>query len=272
MIRFLLIVLLTLPALGASAVNGVSGATKVNGITASKVNGVALSSLTNGLLVSLPLNEASGNAVDAGTQGWDFTQQGTVGAGSGGTANSRGTYSSANYFDRAESTFNNLNTGAYTVAGWFYLNAASSVQVVAGHSPNTGTGEGVFILYCDVTGFSPTATPTFAVRNETSGDCINVSVSGSPPSTGAWHLLIGSFNSATGEATCQMDNGTVATGTITGTPGTPASGSLRVGGLNYPAVPYPVNGYLGKVKIWNRVITTAERTQLWNGGTFSSAP
>ena len=229
------------------------------------------SSLTNGLLVSLPLNEASGNAIDAGTQGWNFTQQGSVGAGSGGTANSRGTYSSANYFDRAETTFNNLNTGDYTVAGWVYLNATSAVQALAGHSPNSG-GHGVFIFYADTSGFGAGLPPAFGIRNSTGTDCGNASAGGSTLTTGTWHLLIGTFKNSTREITCQADNGTIGTATATGTLGQPVSGALRVGGLNFPAVPYPLNGYIGKFKIWNRVITTAERTQLWNGGTFSSAP
>jgi hypothetical protein len=92
------------------------------------------------------LNESSGNAINsrAGAT-FDLTQVGTVPSTAGKLGNSRGVYSSSNYFvwNSGGSSATVYDTVLFAVEGWFKGTAAAGIQSIiakCNNIPNTGWG------------------------------------------------------------------------------------------------------------------------------------
>lgn len=84
-------------------------------------------------------------------------------------------------------------------------------------------------------------------------------------SVATWHLVVGLFDGSNSLIGISVDNSAVDT--------TAWDGSMFSSGVNVTALciannfaSYELLGDLDEVAMWNRVITTAEIAQLWNGG------
>ncbi len=110
--------------------------------TARRASAVSLDLLSN-LILSLDLEEASGNAIDSSGNGYDFADTNTVGQTTGATAgyNSRQfTAASSEYFTRAHSTTElTIGDNEWAAHLWVYANSATAGAVVFGKSGNSNT-------------------------------------------------------------------------------------------------------------------------------------
>jgi hypothetical protein len=86
---------------------------------------------------------------------------------------------------------------------------------------------------------------------------------------GSWHLVLFWYDSSDGSVNASINNGTVTT--LTGATGniersTPLTVGYRLAG------PLTYDGLIDEIGIWDRVLTPAERTQLYNGGAGITYP
>jgi len=90
------------------------------------------------------------------------------------------------------------------------------------------------------------------------------------PSTGVWYFLYAYFDATAGQCGISINNGTIDTGTVTGTPNTQTA-SLNIGRWGYTGgFPFYLDGKLDEIGIWNRNLTTDELTWLYNAGSGRS--
>jgi hypothetical protein len=86
---------------------------------------------------------------------------------------------------------------------------------------------------------------------------------------GSWHLVLFWYDSSDGSVNASINNGTVTT--LTGATGNiERSTPLTVGYRLEASLTY--DGLIDEIGIWDRVLTPAERTQLYNGGAGITYP
>jgi hypothetical protein len=86
---------------------------------------------------------------------------------------------------------------------------------------------------------------------------------------GSWHLVLFWYDSSDGSVNASINNGTVTTlGRATGNTEkpTPLTVGYRLEG------PLTYDGLIDEIGIWGRVLTPAERTQIYNGGAGITYP
>jgi Concanavalin A-like lectin/glucanases superfamily len=221
--------------------------------------------ITTGLVAYYPLNESSGNALDASGNSRTMTQSGTVGAGSGATANSRGPYTTSNYFSRTDSAFE-LNNSDWTVCGWVNPSSLAATSIMFSNNSSSG---GINVSY-EIEIISSGAFQTILYNTSLSSF---IATTANTASTSTWAFFCATYNSATKAITVQLNGGTVATTTLTGTVFQPSGKPTSIGLQGYSGFEFPTNGYLGKLRVYSsRVLDSTGINYLYNGGTFSTAP
>lgn len=76
----------------------------------------------------LHMNEASGNAIDSSSNGYDFTDNNTVGSGAGQLGDGRDfEFSNSEYFSLADNANISLSDSNVTIQSWFKLESVSNV-------------------------------------------------------------------------------------------------------------------------------------------------
>jgi hypothetical protein len=214
--------------------------------------------LTDSLISYWALDEASGSRVDShGTN--DLTDNNTVGS-TTGILSTAGDFVAANneYLSHASNSDLVVGDEDFTLMAWIYVTATfGGVQrrIVSKRSANNN---------CDYDLSASAATdcsPVFEIRNSAGS---GVSLTYTPAlAFDAWHLIFAWHDSVNDLIYVQADNGTpdsAATGGIV--PG--GSGEFRIGQL--AQVSRPWDDLIDEVGFWKRVLTSDERTELWNGG------
>jgi Concanavalin A-like lectin/glucanases superfamily len=230
-------------------------------------SGSSIPDITTGLVAYYPLNESNGNALDASGNSRTMTQSGTVGAGSGATANARGPYTTSDYFSRTDSALNLNNLGDWTICGWFYFASAPTFNQLVTQRQSSNT-EWNFALQVYSGG---SASGYYGSVYNTVGSAADVEAPGTLISSGAWHFVITKFTQATGLVEASIDAGSYASGLL----GAPAQTTLIptvIGKWEHNATSAG-NAYLGKIRFYSgRLLDPAAINYLYNGGTFSTAP
>ena len=220
-------------------------------------------SLLTGLISAWELNEASGNALDSHGSN-TLTDNNTVGSGTGlvyGTARDFEA-TDGEYLSRASNA--SLQTGDidFSLGACVKFGSKGATRVVLGKWPATGSFE--YLLYYD----SGADRFSFAVSSTGSGNpgefaAVAANNLGAP-SVGVWYHLV-----AWHDATANQ----IGIAVNAGTPNTTAhSGGVRAGtaplnvGRNDDGDTNFWDGLIGPVRIWKRVLTSQERTDLYNGG------
>jgi len=104
------------------------------------------------------------------------------------------------------------------------------------------------------------AAPTLAGANSTAAPALNT-----------WTHLLGTYDASTGKMTLYVNG--VAQGTATDTTPIASTGALAIGrGYAAGAAAQYFNGSISKAQVYNRVLTAAEASSLYSGGTAGSAP
>lgn len=216
---------------------------------------------TNLPILYLPLNEASGNAI--ATYGPTFQEQGTVGALSPG----RGTYSTVNYFDHSDGFAHNLASNSFTVTAWvkstyFYTNSSAFGPVVISSGTSTNFN------FCFTGPYNDGASDidvTLSLLGSTN-EFVGIGIGGVITNVNSWNFIVGQFNQPALTAAVFVNMTDSVTNSIAVQPQTPSNQTFAVGASVSSTNAVPFNGYIQHLRLYPRLLSLTELTNLYNGG------
>jgi hypothetical protein len=207
--------------------------------------------LTDSLVAYWSLDEASGTRVDATGRGNDLSEVGSPGSTTGKISNAVDT-SSGNYLSRASTS--DLVTGDidFTCSAWVWFDAVSPDSDIVNKWATGGFEYTLaldsvatkFRFYVEPSGFHSITATTFGVVT-----------------TGTWYFVVW-WHDAAGNTLniCVNDGGVDTVAHTTGV--TTATAAFVIGRSAFGSH----DGRVDEVGLWKRVLTSGERTQLYNAG------
>lgn len=215
--------------------------------------------LTDNLISYWELGEASGGAVDSHGAN-TLADNNTVGSASGvgGSGTARDFNAAANeFFSKADNA--DLSTGDidFTVAGWVYVNATGSTRGVLGKW-DSGGSDLEYELHFNGT-FNAMH---FAVRDAANSASQYV-ISSVTLSATTWYHVVAWHDAAGNQLGVTVNAGSADTQAH--------PGGVRDGTAAFQLGKYDVDGCHGRLQgwgLWKRVLTSGERTTLYNGGAY----
>lgn len=239
-----------------------SGSLETSNVTVSgSGNVVTGSTLLTGLLAWYSMGEASGNALDSHTGGYTLTQSGTVGSTTGKVGNARS-------FNGSASNHLSSSNSVFQFSATFY--GALWVRITG----STGNNQNVLGRW-----LFNTNNRSYQLTFTTSNTIVWVLSSNGTSSTAASTSLTVSetafiefyYDSVAGQIGIAKNGAAFTT--------TAFAGGLFVGSANFYVGRYqdstsnsPLNGWLDELALWNRILTTDERTELYNSGAGRGYP
>lgn len=209
------------------------------------------SPLLNGLISHWKLNESSGTRADS-HGGLDLGDINTVGQAAGKLGNSAsfiaGNEEALSVGDTPDHSMGDID---FTIALWVWFDAISST----GLAGKWATDSLEYLAYCDGTN----------LRFLVSDDGVStVSVTNSQSlSTGTWYFFVAWHDASANTINLSVNNNTPASAAHS--TGVYAGNASFYLGRNEEGLTY-LSGRLDSVSIWKRLLTAAERTQLYNSG------
>jgi len=156
--------------------------------------------------------------------------------------------------------FMHQNGATFTVLSWYKVDAFTAGTNLIGTEQVSGSESGfLFALRHDDRKWD-------IFIGQTNSDLIDFSNSVQTPNDTDWHMLMVQYNDATGTVSVSIDNGTVATSTGHNLTNTSNQTNYFIMGAD-GALNGSWNGDIDETSIWNRVLTTAEITTIYNSGT-----
>ena len=218
------------------------------------------STLNTGLTAYWKLDENSGTRVDSGSNGQDLTDNNTVLFGTGKISNAADfEYDNDEYLNRADSATLSLSTDTdFTLALWFKSEGEAAFQ---GDLISKCTDNGNEAAEYRVLAYDSLGNIGFIVGNGSTGAALT---SGTAPSSGTWYFVVAWHSSTDNKLYLQINNGTPAEAAWSG--GTQDSGSAFVMGARAYNTGFAYDGLIDEVGFWKRVLTSDERTELYNSG------
>ena len=249
----LLLLLLVLPAQALSDFSSVQFlANLVEPTTTS-------STLTDGLQVYYRLEEASGTRDDV-QEAMDLSDINTVTQAAGKLGNAA-SYDVANIERLDGGTGSPVNFSGnqdFTLAAWVYVSSTASDRVIASKDSSAGF-RGYSMHYSN----SPDRFRFIVSNDGTATTALDADNLGAV-STGTWYYVVAWHDADADTINIQVDDGTAdSTAHSTGV-NNPSGIKFTVGGIHNAG---NYHGRIDEVGVWNRVLTSAERTELYNSGT-----
>ncbi len=208
--------------------------------------------LADNLIAAWELDEASGNAIDSHGSN-DLTDTNTVGAGTGLVYGSARDFESGSseYFALADNA--DLSTGDidYTFEVWLKLESSITCTVLAKR-------EGYEYGIRNVPGSGGIRFTHGTNEINTLFDTLGALSTGTWYQVFAWHDATNNLNGIT------VNNGTPITSSDAGAAAADGGGAFNLG--RDPVFGEPFDGLIGPVRFWKRVVTSDERTELYNAG------
>lgn len=217
--------------------------------------------LSDNLLVYYELEEASGTRTDSvGSQ--DATDNNTVTQSTGIQGNCASFASSSNeYLDSAFDPGTSIGTGDFSISLWFKTNTQNSRRSFISFS--TGTDFNDFF----VVGARRNTDSSNAIeaiwREGSAGQTNQTLGSGGTYQDDNWHHVIVTRTGTT--ATFRIDD-SVQTSSTNAEFGCPFGSACTIGALAGSSLVDYMDGEIDEVGIWDRVLTGAEITELYNSG------
>jgi hypothetical protein len=215
---------------------------------------VSGSTLDNDLIAYWPLDEASGNAIDAHGSN-DLTDVSSVGSAAGKVGNARDfEVGTGNYFEGADNADLSISSDqAFTIQAWVNLESkADSMGIV---SKTTAGSE--YLLYYDLG-----ADRFYFFIWDGSGTATSVEASSlGSPSTATWYHIVAGHDPDNNKIFIRVNAGTQnETATSTGT--RDLDSAFRIGQW----ITFAWDGLIDEVGFWKRVLTSDEIADLYNSG------
>lgn len=238
------------------ALSGLSGISAIN---------AAASSLIASLVAYWRLGEASGARVDL-VSAMSLTDNNTVTQATGKVGDAaQFTAANSEWLSIADNTTLSSGNIDFTIACWVYLDSKPSLCGIVGKWTITGNQQEYLISYVGGGTDRFFFVASSAGNNQTNRQASTFGA----PSTGTWYLIVAWHDAAADTVNIQINNGTVdtTTGYTGGLFDSTAEFTVgRYNGTNY------WDGRIDEVGIWKRVLTTNERTLLYNGGAGRTWP
>jgi hypothetical protein len=223
----------------------------------------------NGLLGNLvaywPGDEASGDLLDAHTNGLDLADAATVTSAAGKVYATGRQYTAANseYHWRASETLLQMGDNDFTIATWVYLTDKLASRLLV--SKEIASAREYSLLYLSTADvfrvlFGDGSTSLIVARNATSFGS---------PSVATWHLIVAWHDSVKNIGAIQVNDGAVDSSPTIGA-GATTSTAFHIGSGPVPSLYH--NGRLGPTAMWKSagseggVLTAKQRSALWNRG------
>jgi len=221
-------------------------------------------SLLTDLISHWKLDEASGNATDSHGTNTLTETDGTIASATGKVGNARDFEAGdTEYFTIADNA--SLSTGDidFTWAGW--VNAESlptnnnSFYIASKHGTSGNFEYGVLIdNAANVIRFK------FNVSNNGTAIVEATANNLGTPSTATWYFVVAWHDASANTINIQVNNGTADSASHT-TGVRDGNGGYSIGAFGAGPSAY-FDGLIDSVSFWKRVLTSAERTQLYNAG------
>lgn len=233
----------------------VSSTDSAGGVAVQKTIAITV---TSSLLVSLIAYWKMENVNDSHTNGYTLTNNNTATFVTGKANNCVNIVrASSQYLSIASNS--NLQCGDvdWTWAGWAKVAASVDQYVV---SKDAAGSREYSIVYRPGTG---------KITLSLNADAITVA---DTVSTGTWFFFVCWHDAANDLIGMQVNNGTAVTASTGGA--VPATGStvLQFGRRPYVGFPDNLDGSIDEIAMWKRLLTTNEKTQLYNSGTGVTYP
>ncbi len=238
---------------GAAGGTGAQGLIVINYIPSTGFTVDTNGTLATNLVAYWKMNETSGNRSDSkGSSTLTDTNTVTFNPGKQGNA---AQFTAANNEDLIVSDNAATSTGNidFSMAAWVYADALSINRYVASKNEYILSYGGANKFRFWINSFS------------NSVDATSVT-----PATGTWYFIVAWHDSVGDTINIQVNNGTVHSAATGGVAPTDTTYPLNIGhydGSN------PVNGWDGRIDefgFWKKVLTTQERTDLYNSGNGST--
>jgi hypothetical protein len=153
-------------------------------------------------------------------------------------------------------------TSSFTIACWMFLDVVSS-----GSGGIVSKFDGSVTSY--LLRFQAGGSPFFQFVVNPSGGDTTVSSTTPTPTTGTWYHVIAYFDDSANEIGIVINNGTPVTTSFTSSL-SGGAGNLRV--MRSTADGESPDGRIDGLGVWSRVLTSDERTELYNSGTGKDYP
>lgn len=215
--------------------------------------------LADSLVSYWKLDETSGSRIDSHNAN-DLTDVNTVTSTTGIIGNAA-TYVAANseYLSLASNALVQTGNIDFTFAAWAKLATTGSPRPIVSKYDNVNSKR-EYLLFADQT------TTRFRFIVSPDGTAITSVIYFSSPSTAIWYFLVVWHDSVADTVNLQIDNGLIATAPYTS--GVFASDAeFQIGGAQSSSgVPIYMDGDIDEVVFWKRILTSDERTDLYNAG------
>lgn len=164
------------------------------------------------------------------------------------------------YLSRADSGLSGIDftTGDFTLACWYNSNATDNNTGLLSRY-DTGSDNRMWSLLVEG------GQPTFALSDDGTGGGTTILALGSAPAADAWHLCVAWRDTASNLIYLQVDNGTPVSAAFSGA-ATVHNGTVDLYALSLNASLYGSALRADSAAIWSRMLTTDERTHLYNSG------
>ena len=207
------------------------------------------------LVAYWPLDEASGDALDAHGS-LDLTDNNTVGTDAGIVGNARDFEDANNErFTHVDDPDLSAGDTDFTCQVWLKLESLPSVIEIHFQKGTGGTIE-----------YNMAVNASGELRWSVYDSSFNeYRATWSPNlSTGTWYLVHGWHDSVNNQVGVVVNAGTPVTTSTGGAAPADAGGTFILG--NRPDLDFPYDGLLDEVALWRRVLSSADRTWLYNAG------
>lgn len=221
--------------------------------------------LTDSLVSYWKLDEASGNALDAHGSN-DLTDNNTVGSGTGKINNARDFEAdNSEYFSHAHNSDFSVAGGiSFTWAAWINAENLDTTQTVLCKYDNTFEGSDYVLWYV-----SGIAKFQWIVYDGVGGQTDMTDDGHFGPSTGTWYHIVAWYDADVDEIGIAINAEAAWTAAASSGPAGTSS-AFNMGRL--VDIGFDWDGRIDEVGFWKRVLTSTERTQLYNGGAGLAYP
>lgn len=217
-------------------------------------------SLLTSLVSYWKLDEASGTRYDShGTN--DLTDNGSVSS-TTGKLNSAGSWDGGSRY-LSHSDNSDLSTGDidFTFTAWVKFTDIGQRRFIIGKDDSTSGNREYTLFY-----HNATDRIRFDVFTATDSDHFVLADSLGSPSTGTWYFIVAWYDSTANTLNIQINNGTVDTTSGVSSLQSSGAAEFRLGARSYSGIEDYHDGLIDEVGFWKRVLTSDERTRLYNSG------
>jgi len=218
--------------------------------------------LTDNLVSVWELKEASGNALDSFGSNTLTETSGTIAAASGKILGARDFEANdTEWFAAGSNTILRPGDADFTISAWVNVESLTTGRSIAGKYLTTGD-QREYRLHAGSNGFRNTL--RFSVSAAGTSTITTQDWSGTA-TTATWYFVVAWHDAANNQIGISVNNGSAettahSTGVFQGT------GTFAIGAEDGSGGNAPYDGLIEQVAFWNRVLTSGERTTLYNSG------